>query len=249
MARLNLSSGEADVGGMPRQVTHGLWLLDLKDLKDLATATADAPQAWAPVGLFTEGMGRDFLLGKHGDYDACSTSYGNAHGVRDGFILDATRQRMAFTARPHDPARGMSDKLILVETADLGLETAGPQMELTSGKGCHVPVALAVGGDLVYHFRSPMEAGDLWRCTTSPGASPAASRSADRLTHTMPPAMRAKLSAPEELVVGGRHVLLFRPPPDASGAPKPALVWAHGGPMTAVSFDYNPIAAWLAQHA
>lgn len=55
--------------------------------------------------------------------------------------------------------------------------------------------------------------------------------------------LRAKLSPPEQLVIGGRHALLYRPPP--SEAPQPALVWAHGGPMACFGFDYNPIAAWL----
>ena len=236
VARLNLSSGEAEVGGMPRQVTHGLWLLDLKGL---ATTPVDAPMEWAPLQL----QANFPRLDEHGTYDVCSTSYGNAHGVREGFVLDPTRQRMAFTARPHDPAHGMSDRLYLIDFEK------GPEHANIQQKGCYVPVALAEGGDLVYHFRSPTEAGDLWKCTTwsSNSLDASSETSADRLTHTMPPALRAKLSVPDELLVGGRHVLLFRPPPDASGAPKPALVWAHGGPMTAVGFDYNPVAAWRAQ--
>ena len=242
VARLNLSSGEAKVGGMPRQVTHGLWLLDLKGL---ATAPVAAPMEWAPLQLQVNFGGKKSWgpesVDEHGTYDACSTSYGNGHGVREGFVLDPARQRMALTARPHDPARGMSDRLYLVDFEK------GPEHANIQQKGCYVPVALAEGGELVYHFRSPTEAGDLWKCTTHASLDARSETSADRLTHTMPPALRAKLSAPEELVVGGRHALLFRPPPDTSGAPKPGLVWAHGGPMTAVGFDYNPIAAWCVQ--
>ena len=244
VARLNLSSSEAKVGGMPRHVTHGLWQLDLKGL---ASTPADAPMEWTPLQLRVNFGGKKLWgpesVDEHGTYDVCSTSYGNAHGVREGFVLDPTRQRMAFTARPHDPAHGMSDRLYLIDFEK------GPEHANIQQKGCYVPVALAEGGELVYHFRSPTEAGDLWKCTTwsSNSLDASSETSADRLTHTMPPALRAKLSAPDELLVGGRHVLLFRPPPDASGAPKPALVWAHGGPMTAVGFDYNPIATWRAQ--
>ena len=243
VARLNLSSGDAEVGGMPRQVTHGLWLLDPKE----QTLHVDAPMEWAPLQLQVNFGGKESSVDEHGTvqahgtYDVCSTSYGNAHGVREGFVLDPKRQRMSFTARPHDPAQGMSDRLYLVDF-EKGLE---PEHANIQQEGCYVPVALAEGGELVYHFRSPTEAGDLWKCTTSRDAW--SETAAERLTHTMPPALRAKLSTPEELLVGGRHALLFRPPPDASGAPKPALVWAHGGPMTAVGFDYNPIATWPAR--
>ena len=266
VARLNLARGaeteaetEAEVRAKgaeghpkgdvaPTAVTHGLWLLDPKELpkqlllQNRPTVRPVPPSAWAKV-LLSQCPELGPTLGEHGGYDLCSTSYGNAHGVREGFVLDPTRQRMAFTARPHDPAHGMSDRLYLIDFEK------GPEHANIQQKGCYVPVALAEGGDLVYHFRSPTEAGDLWKCTTwsSNSLDASSETSADRLTHTMPPALRAKLSAPDELVVGGRHVLLFRPPPDASGAPKPALVWAHGGPMTAVGFDYNPIAAWRAQ--
>ena len=104
----------------------------------------------------------------------CSSSYSNQHGVREGFILDNERRSLAFTARSHDPARGMADTLYLVELVAEGEDT--PQIKRqkmvpvplgaaaivpASGKGCHVPIAL-VGSTLVYHFRSPTEVGDLW---------------------------------------------------------------------------------------
>jgi hypothetical protein len=237
VARLNLSAGGAEAGGMPRQVTHGLWLLEPKGLR--SSAPVDAPVEWAPLQLRVNVGGKESeTVAEHGAYDACSTSYGNGHGVREGFVLDPTRQRMAVTARPHEPAHGMSDSLYLIDF------DKGAVHVPIEHKGCYVPVALAEAGELVYHFRSPTEAGDLWKCTTSLEAS--SKTCAERLTHTMPPALRAKLTAPEELLVGGRLALLYRPPPDASAAPKPSLVWAHGGPMTAVGFDYNPTAAWLA---
>ena len=94
-------------------------------------------------------------------------------------------------------AHGMSDSLYLIDfdqgAAHVDIEHKGGY---TADKGGYVPVALAEAGELVYHFRSPTEAGDLWRCTASllQGAS---KTRAERLTHTMPPALRAKLSAPE----------------------------------------------------
>ena len=114
--------------------------------------------------------------------------------------------------------------------------TSAEAISLSSGKGCHVPIAL-VGTTLVYHFRSPTEAGDLW-------VHDRVQASTVRVTHTMPVSLRAKLSPPEELCIAGRHALLYRPPP--SEAPAPAIVWAHGEPMTVFSYDFNPIAAWLA---
>eukprot|EP00966_Prymnesium_polylepis_P146139 3375537-Prymnesium_polylepis.1 len=220
VARLNLAS---TCKTSLSAATHGLWTLDPKDI---ATSSHGEP-AWALAHVCP-------ALGEHGGYDVCSSSYANAHGVREGFVLDGSRETLVFTARSHDPARGMADALFKVAASDLGKAAASPYSEEATGKGCHVPIALG-GGTLVYHFRSPTEAGDLWKHDGHGSA---------RLTHTMPVALRAKLSAPEERVIDGRHALLFRPPP--SDAPQPALVWAHGGPMAAFSFDYNPIAAWLA---
>ena len=227
VARLNLARGaeteaetEAEVRAKgaeghpkgdvaPTAVTHGLWLLDPKELpkqlllQNRPTVRPVPPSAWAKV-LLSQCPELGPTLGEHGGYDLCSTSYGNAHGVREGFVLDAARGRLAFTARAHDPTRGMSDALFVIETADLGRAPARPYASpsceaLGSGKGCHVPVALAACGDLVYHFRSPTEAGDLWLCNTSKESAAAA----DRKTHTMPPALRAKLTTPEEIIVGG----------------------------------------------
>ena len=56
---------------------------------------------------------------KHGSYDVCSSSYANAHGVPEGFVLDASRERVAFTARVHDPKCGMNDRLLVVPTQAL----------------------------------------------------------------------------------------------------------------------------------
>lgn len=236
LARLNLARGEAEAGGTPRDITHGLWLLDPKDVANGATGAV-----WAPIGG---------SWSKHGTYDVCSSSYANAHGVPEGFILDASRERVAFTMRAHDPQYGMHDSLLVVPTADFaseGVRTspwAGPAVS-AGVVGCHVPVALA-GETLVFHFRSPTDWGDLWKASLAGQVSEAAGT---RLTHTMPASLRAKLSPPEQLIIGGRHALLYRPPDEPSDdAPQghPALVWAHGGPMTAFGFDFNPIASWLA---
>ena len=233
VARLNLAAGAS-------AVTHGLWTLDVESLP--RSLDSPLPQ-WEPLHACA-------TLGEHGAYDVCSSSYANAHGVKEGFILDRARKVLAFTARSHDPARGMADQVFVVPVTSKPHRTSVCGLTLASGKGCHVPVALA-GDTLVYHFRSPTEAGDLWAhglssavaldCVDAEGAAP----SAVRLTSTMPIALRAKLThPPEEVVIGGQHALLYRPAP--SDTPAPAIVWAHGGPMAAFSFDYNPIASWLA---
>jgi len=235
LARLNLARGEAEAGGMPRDVTHGLWLL----MTGAFGATSASCASWVPIadGIHPRGWG------KHGSYDVCSSSYGNAHGVPEGFILDQKRETIAFTVRSHDPQCGMTDMIHVVPTAEL---VSGPQ----SGKtptgitgGGNVPVALT-GKTLIFHFRNPQNWGDLWQADppdADVGIPPTP------LTRTMPVSLRAKLTLPEELVIGGRHALLYRPSGEAAPPQgHPALVWAHGGPMTAFGFDYNPIAAWLA---
>jgi hypothetical protein len=245
VARLNLASGSDEAGGMPRDVTHGLWLLDARNVRTPADLTSKS--GWAPLHV-------DASLGEHGTYDVCSSSYANAHGVREGFILDPTRNVLVCTARSHDPALGMSDRLYLVTIPGLvpAPATIPPKAPIrTSAKGCHVPVAFSFP-TLVYHFRSPTEAGDLWATQLDASAavpdvseaSAAPSAPAVRRTFTMPVSLRAKLTPPEELLINGRHALLYRPP--TSDTPSPAIVWAHGGPMAAFAYDYNPIASWLA---
>eukprot|EP00908_Phaeocystis_cordata_P003267 Transcript_13559.p1 GENE.Transcript_13559~~Transcript_13559.p1 ORF type:complete len:767 (+),score=240.76 Transcript_13559:97-2397(+) len=248
VARLNLARGEAKVaGGMPRDVTHGLWRLDAKDLEADAAAGK-----WAPVHVCS-------WLGDHGSYDVCSSSYAGGHGVREGFLLDVGRETLVFSARSHDPASGMSDELVRVHMPGLVLKDgvvvpkpsnkadSAAASSVQAGKGCHVPIAFG-NGSLVFHFRSPKERGDLWSADVPRPGYQAVHRTRrwlpTQMTHTMPVPLRSKLSAPEELVIGGRHALLFRPPP--SKAAQPALVWAHGGPMAAFSFDFNPMPAWLA---
>ena len=196
-------------------------------------------------------------------------------------MLSRARTELAVAARAHRAADGASsaaDALWVVALGAAGPAVAKPVATAASGKGCHVPLALADGA-LAYHFRSPVEAGDIWVAALGPDGGGGAARA----THTMPVALRAKLAPPEELAVarddgagapedapwrshalekgpaGGEraaaaaaaasarvHALLYRPPAAASGASHPAIVWAHGGPMTAFAYDYNPIASWLA---
>lgn len=158
VARLNLARGEAG------EVTHGLWLL----------GPMDAPGSWQPAKL---GSSLSSLLGEHGSYDVCSSSYAGAHGVREGFVLDASRESIALTVRSHMPQSGMHDELVVVPTRVLGTDRDEAVPRVRAGVGCHVPVALA-GGSLVFHYRSPTEMGDLWSTELGSG-DPA------RLTHTM----------------------------------------------------------------
>ena len=96
----------------------------------------------------------------------------------------------------------MSDSLYLID-----FDQGAAHVDIEH-KGGYVPVALAEAGELVFHFRSPTEAGDLWRCTASllKGIDDVpfnmSKTRAERLTHTMPPALRAKLRAPEVRVKG-----------------------------------------------
>jgi hypothetical protein len=79
-------------------------------------------------------------------------------------------------------------------------------------------------------LRSPVEWGDLYAQRLSP---PGPSL---RLTHTMPLGLRAKLSPPQEITIGGLHALLYAPVGVSQGdvalSELQPLVWAHGGPMT-----------------
>ena len=117
----------SDVGlVLSLQVVHGLWVLDLKDI-----AAANPTELWVPVHTCAH-------FGMHGSYDMCSTAYANAHGVREGFILDASRDKLAFTARSHDAVRGIADELFVVALSSLGLQSAQPCPALASGKGWYV---------------------------------------------------------------------------------------------------------------
>ncbi len=200
-----------DVNGMPatEDVIHGLWLLDAQAMKD----GEKKGWTWCCKGA----LGGALV----GQYDVCSSSYGSCT-MREGFVLDSNRTTIAFTARSHNVDRGMSDQLFVVPLlkkkgadANGGLSDGvgssifeplsrtvvyeteshyAGSIYKSSGKGCHVPVALSAGTgsagsslSLVYHFRSPTEAGDLWLknnvdCTNC-----------SRLTYTMQQALRAKL--------------------------------------------------------
>jgi len=120
---------------------------------------------------------------------------------------------------------------------------------VASSPGCHVPIALLLDGSLTYHFRSPVEAGDLWNSGTGVNTLTQEPQPS-RLTRTMPRSIRDKLSPPSEVVVpsdtGGIHTLIFRPTSyDGGGAIQP-LLWFHGGPMTVMGFDYNPLLNYIA---
>ena len=115
--------------------------------------------------------------------------------------------------------------------------------------GCHVPIALLRDGSVTYHCRSPLEAGDLWNSGSGVMMTPSVSEPT-RLTRTMPKSIRDKLSPPSEVVVpsetGGIHTLIYRPTSyDGGGALQP-LLWFHGGPMTVMGYDYNPLLNYIA---
>jgi len=212
----------------PTPARHGLWIID----------NVDAPLAIVPVPLLP-GVA-------HGSYDAKSASYCDQQGALDTFILDSGRKAIITAARVHSPADGeevsLADKLYhVVLEKDSGTECSSRPLEASSGKGCHVPIACC-DGRLIYHYRNPVESGDLWSFDLSSGAGA-------RLTTTMPRSIKQKLIMPTEVAIpsdsgaGKIQALLFAP--EGSEKLQP-LVWVHGGPMQQYSIDYNPLLSWLA---
>ena len=174
----------------PPAVTHGLFILSF----------GDSPGT--PGGAAFEAVHLDVDGAEFGSYDVCSSSYG-AIGANNAFVLDSSRQVVAVTARSYTTST--CDRLMMASLCNPSATMAASAVEqLASPKGCHVPVFIGQGGDLIYHFRSPTEWGDLWVCdsgvcvgTGSAKAKPVA----QRLTHTMPLSVQNKLFEPVEVFI------------------------------------------------
>lgn len=118
-------------------------------------------------------------------------------------------------------------------------------------KGVFTPLA-CVGSSLFFSFSSPSEWGDLYVYNRG-------QQSTQRLTHTMPLSTKAKLSAPQEIIItnprDGTQIptLIYYPssiPASATSTSSvdllslPSLVWVRGGPMAFSRYDYTPHLNW-----
>ena len=197
----------------PPAVIHGLFILSF--------GVSAGGAAFEAVHLAVDGA-------EFGSYDVCSSSYG-AIGANNAFVLDFSRQVVAVTARSYTTST--CDRLMMASLCNPSATMAASAVEqLASPKGCHVPVFIGQGGDLIYHFRSPTEWGDLWVCdsgvsvvTDSANAKPAA----QRLTHTMPLSVQSKLFEPVEVLISTDRKKgvdgLGQAGAGSNGCPQPAL--------------------------
>jgi dipeptidyl aminopeptidase/acylaminoacyl peptidase len=113
--------------------------------------------------------------------------------------------------------------------------------------------------ELVFHFRSPTESGDLYR-TALPTKENASlpTTTVRRLTETMSLSLKSKLVRPREVRICNEgspdetrmHALLYVGDDDDKdenkNKPLQPLLWLHGGPMCQYSYDFNPLLSWLA---
>jgi len=229
------------------QTIHGLWILD-----DLSPEGRLEPVHVMPAH-------------DHGTYDVCSGSYG-CLGTTEGFRLDSRRTRVVVTARKHTADSGSisyTDELFCLDFAN---EELCPRKIVTTTcdaeKGCKIPVAVSES-ELVYHFRSPTENGDLYLASLSASSSSEKPTTINtRLTETMPLSLKDKLIIPKEVIINNDnapfrgkdssgplaiHSLLFTPRDGEDGnRPLQPILWLHGGPMCQYSFDFNPLLSWLA---
>lgn len=230
MAKWTASGPQRGSEAKPLPATHGLWVLENVDDSDTNIKPVNAGGT-SPTSEW-----------RHGTYDVCSGAYGNGQGLVEGFVLDSTRETAVTAARPwpNPSCPSYADQLWLVEFIDKGdgsFESSCRPLDTCLDKGCYVPVACCAG-EVIYHYRSPIERGDLWAIKSSEG---------HRCTRTMPRSLQQKLLTPVEVMLPAVghdiHALLFTPD---SGDKLQPLLWLHGGPMAQYSWDYNPLLSWLA---
>ena len=112
-------------------------------------------------------------------------------GVSEGFVLSHDRNTVAVTARGYS---SMKDEIWALDVASMRTHRAVGQ----SAGGCHVPLCFDRSKSaLVFHYRSPVEWGDLW--ITHHAWQQQEPEDMSRVTHTMPAGIKAKLSSPMEV--------------------------------------------------